>query len=1015
MFPRARRAYMMTSSLLSRPAAALALNIAAISLAMGAAQPAFSQDYSSGSLAGRVVAGSKAVAGASVTITSVSQGVSRTLVTDANGAFQAPIIPIGSYRITVSRKGFETSVSTQDVHLGGVSAFTFPLEPEGSVEAVVVKAKPRPDLDFAVTTTGRTVNLAETVKELPIARNVQAVALLAPTVALGSSGQNSVFGGQPSVGGASVAENAFYVNGLNITDFNKYIGGSSVPFDFYQTVEVKTGGYPAEFGRADGGIVNAVTKSGSNTPMVGVHLNWAPAALTGTSPDTYRDANSRRRETTSDESIEAGGAIVPDRLFFYGLLDLRQHETKTASITSTAYNVDKDTDPFWGAKLDGYITSRHHFEFTAFNTGSTISRSTRNFDYATGTLSGTPQPTQFRKGGLSYIGRYTGNLTDFLTLSVAYGDTKQKDSTLPNAGKPLVIDERSGTPITISDQKYSSLDVQNTERKFVRADVDLFFNVMGRHHVRFGYDREETSLEHNQPTTGAPVGGLPSGSTFTYLTAGASDQFGVAQGTNYVDITHYYIAGRFSGVNEAFYLQDSWDITPRINIQAGVRNDLFHLDGADNKRYAAFNANWAPRLGASWDVTGDRSQKIYATYGRYFLPIASNLAFRGASAATYFDEYYYYSGAPNPTGAPTLGAQISGFPSQSSTGCVAGGYAAVGAPGCVVTSNGTIPPSFGFQAKNAHASYDDEIIGGYEVRFSDAWKAGVSLTYRTLGRALEDAAVDAGVLSYCTAHGIAGCDQLWGGFSQYSYINPGHGVNVTLYTPLPGETTPRTISFSAADLHLPKAKREYTALTFVLSHPFDGKWSFDGSYTLSRSVGNYEGTVNSNIGQTDTASTEDFDQPGLTTGAYGLLPNHHLHELKLFGSYQVLDQLLVGANFQMQSPKHFGCLGVNPVDPFAAAYGAASWYCQGVRTPRGTQFTSDWLTQLDMSFRYTLPTQLAKNAVLRADIFNLFDQQAKTDFDEFGDLNSGAVNPNYRKPLSYQQPRSIRLGLDLAW
>ena len=180
-------------------------------------------------------------------------------------------------------------------------------------------------------------------------------------------------------------------------------------------------------------------------------------------------------------------------------------------------------------------------------------------------------------------------------------------------------------------------------------------------------------------------------------------------------------------------------------------------------------------------------------------------------------------------------------------------------------------------------------------------------------------------------------------------------------------------------------------------------------------MGNYEGTVNSNIGQTDTASTEDFDQPGLTTGAYGLLPNHHLHELKLFGSYQVLDQLLVGANFQMQSPKHFGCLGVNPVDPFAAAYGAASWYCQGVRTPRGTQFTSDWLTQLDMSFRYTLPTQLAKNAVFRADIFNLFDQQAKTDFDEFGDLNSGAVNPNYRKPLSYQQPRSIRLGLDLAW
>lgn len=170
---------------------------------------ACAQDYSSGSLAGRVVADDKPVAGAKVTITSVRQGVTRTLVTDASGAFQAPIIPIGSYKITVSKPGYETSVSTQDVHLGGVSAFTFPLEPEGAVAAVVVKAKPRPDLDFAATTTGRTVNLVDTVKELPIARNIQSVALLAPTVAIGSSAQNDAFGGQPSIGGSSVAENAF--------------------------------------------------------------------------------------------------------------------------------------------------------------------------------------------------------------------------------------------------------------------------------------------------------------------------------------------------------------------------------------------------------------------------------------------------------------------------------------------------------------------------------------------------------------------------------------------------------------------------------------------------------------------------------------------------------------------------------------------------------------------------------------------------------------------------------------
>src|SRR3546814_8885279 len=67
----------------------------------------------------------------------------------------------------------------------------------------------------------------------------------------------------------------------------------SVPFEFLRSVEVKTGGYQAEYGRATGGIINAVSKAGTNDLTVGLHLNWEPDGLASTSPDTYRRTEER--------------------------------------------------------------------------------------------------------------------------------------------------------------------------------------------------------------------------------------------------------------------------------------------------------------------------------------------------------------------------------------------------------------------------------------------------------------------------------------------------------------------------------------------------------------------------------------------------------------------------------------------------------------------------------------------------------------------------------------------------
>src|SRR3546814_311885 len=106
---------------------------------------------------------------------------------------------------------------------------------------------------------------------MSVERNVSSVALLAPGVAGGSAG----FGGI-SFGGSSVAENAFYINGLNVTDFYNRVGFSEAPFDFYEEFQVKTGGYSVEFGRTTGGVVNAITKSGTNEFHGGAKLVFGP-------------------------------------------------------------------------------------------------------------------------------------------------------------------------------------------------------------------------------------------------------------------------------------------------------------------------------------------------------------------------------------------------------------------------------------------------------------------------------------------------------------------------------------------------------------------------------------------------------------------------------------------------------------------------------------------------------------------------------------------------------------------
>lgn len=1049
-----------TSRRLTLLATTVAAGLASVTAPAGLAvlvgltpQQALAQDYSSGALAGTVTDPSGTpVAGAAVRVKSLAQGFERELVTDADGRFRIALIPSGGYAVSISKAGYQPiNDSNVRVTVGSTANFGFTINEEGaSVSEVVVTGAANPQLDFAGTTTGLVVDVETLTKQVPIARNVTSLVLLAPSAVPADSATNFVVQGQsqPAVGGASVGENVFYINGLNITNFVNGIGAAVVPFEFYKSVEVKTGGYPAEFGRGTGAMVNAVTKSGSNDFTFALHGSYEPDKWRAQMPNTTISRNSLAHRTDNSLTVEAGGPIIRDRLFFYGLATFQDLKVENGTnnpnpapgVTRASVTKDRTADPFYAFKLDAYVTDRQHLEFTYFDTSRKRKRDTYQYVLATDEiLPDRSSADSLYQGGENYVARYTGTFTDWLTLSAAYGRSEVDNKSISNLlTEPLIQDNRSGTATTVSRQTASSSTVPSlASREFYRADADLYFKFLGDHHIRGGFDEEKTLLTQFTVRNGER--------NWIYRKAGASGAQGGAIGPNqdYVEMRRFETGGGYSGRNRAYYIQDAWDVTEDLTLNVGVRKDQFKVMNPLGQAFSRFDDEVALRLGFAYDLFGNRTDKLYGSYGRTYLPVASNTAFRAASPAIDASEFFFPIGGPGSTFVlnPATGKPIGGVGAQATGGslvpCVATvkSIAPVGTQACVIRNNGLAPAPDTVSALNLKSTYQDEYIIGYEHRIDALWKVGVNLTYRNLGRVSEDTVMDQAIRAWCSANGYAqtnaaktGCTDVWNGSHQFLIINPGSEVVVKLSNPLPGETTAKTITISAQQMAFPKAKREYLGLELNFDREFDGKWGLRGSYVLSQSKGNFEGAARSDNGQTDAGITVDFDRLAYVPGTYGLLPNHRGHQIKLFGSYAVLEDLLLGGNLSVLSPRKYGCIGLAPPNSApdwqeANGDGANARFCGGKLVNRGTSFDSDWITRFDVSLRYTVPARFVpvmpvvgskadSNLVLRADVFNLFNLQGGTDYDEFGETAGGLSSLTYGQVRAYQTPRSVRLGFD---
>src|SRR5919199_5447 len=288
----------------------------------------------SGTMRGRVVdAQGLAVPGVAVTVTG-PQGA-KTSVSDTDGRFNIPFLTPGTYSVRAELQGFK-AVERKDIIVGLGQTVDLPIQMQvGGLAETVQVTGATPVVDTRTTTVGGVLDPG-TLEHLPIGRNISDALYVLPGVS-DSSGAGRA---NPSIAGASGLENNYIVDGVNITDtgfggfgaFNSTFGslGMGVTSDFVKETQVKTAGFEAEFGESTGGVVNVVTKSGSNrfsgsgfgyTRPSQMELSWKQLSTPNGTVNTTGTSQ-------SDAGISLGGPIVSDKVFFYGTYN-PQWQTRT--------------------------------------------------------------------------------------------------------------------------------------------------------------------------------------------------------------------------------------------------------------------------------------------------------------------------------------------------------------------------------------------------------------------------------------------------------------------------------------------------------------------------------------------------------------------------------------------------------------------------------------------------------------------------------------------------------------
>jgi hypothetical protein len=973
----------------------------------------WSQDITKGSIGGTVKDPSGAlVSGAKLALTGPFGDKSATSDSEGNYAFANLSVGAG-YSVTATHEGFAPSQKSGiDVGVNDRTTVDIQLTVGSTSSTVQITETINSGIDLNTTTIG--ANLDESLyKNVAVGRNISSVIAMAPGVT-SSGGAGTA---NPSINGASGLENEYIINGANVTDpgyggFGTYTAvfgslGTGITFDFIQEVQVKSGGFEAQYGEALGGVVNIITKGGSNKFHGDAYGYFQPdqftADNTNANPSLTTKSTYIRDTARYDFGGDIGGYIKKDKLFFYGGFNptytqsYRQADPIFTNSSLGVVNVQTRTLNY-AAKLNWQITPSHQLEGSVFGDPANLPT-----NYArVGSLSTNNNllTSAIEYGSRTWGGRYNGAFGPTMLVTATYSEYKNHLTETPQFNGYEISNIVPSQEKTGSNTTYNGLGLlQNpfsTGHQFGVTGTKLF-SFFGGHTLDLGYQFEDQPYADTQRYSGAdfvlptdPALGSASGQTV----------FGaVFRRTHQVPsnlsspIVFSLLRGNYSSPNistdtryNSGFIQDSWTIGKKLTLKPGLRFEQQTMSGEQLKY--VFAHNWAPRIGIIYDPTGNRKSKFFANWGRFYEKIPEDIAVRSFSDESSVVGVLYKDTGVNQAAVPSLANYIPG-----------GAVSLQGGPANLTQVQG-----------GTAAQYQDEVVAGYETEYKGYTITG-RFVYRELKRILEDTS------GINVTQALAGVDQ------NYVVANPSAKLDITKNASpcISGPTCDLSTGFTLGGGDLgadgipdgfSNPSRVYKAAEFIVSKRLATNFQVYASYRLSKLYGNFEGSFRNDNNQSDPniSSLFDFTNTDGLLGfqqAAGILPNNRTNQVKFFSNYG-WKAFNFGASWLIQSG--------TPLTPLAAhpAYGNSG---EIPTTPRGSLGNTAVTFPLDLHADYTYKMGETKRIKLIADLFNIGNQKTLTAIDTYTETAPGSPNPDYLKAGTniasqpYQTAFSARLSV----
>ena len=975
---------------------------------------------------GAVVPNVSVTVQSATTGTQAAAGFRRTVTTGEDGFARVIEVPPGNYDIVAAPSaGFaERTIRGIQVALGRSTVVNLDLGITAAETNVNVDASDVQPVDTTDSKIQTNIS-AELVELLPKGTNFSSVLKVSPATRVEPRS------GQFQIDGASGSENTFIIDGQEVTNVRTGVlnSNSDLPFSLIQEIQIKSSGFEAEYGGATGGVVNVVTKGGSNqwhgefgaaVRPSGLAAVARPALRLIPATQTAEFYPSRRDKYTEFlPTANIGGPILKDRLWFFAsytpqIFDRERTLTFIDDVTrlpndfgTETYNY-KRVDEYAFLRLDGQPYSKLRLTGTyiynpVYEEGGIPAWTTelgtplfigpdaggrQNSQSVTGQAVWTPRSDLVLgfRGGHYFLNEKLGTYgladvsTPRLVCSVSSPDPAPPGfGCLRGYNNGLLLDEA---------KLYDA-----TARNTFDADATYLFNGAGRHQLKGGYQyngisnklfstlRDQVVLRFGQPinvlsTTTIP----PTGATAANPRGFCGDPAHVPGnpcnwGSGWLQ--RFGEFGDVSSKSEALYIQDKWQPTKRLTLNLGVRvdrEDVPSFTGGLEGIKFDFLDKVAPRLGVAYDLTGDGKTKLSAFYGWFYDRFKYELP-RGSFGGNVWHDFYFeiLPGQVFTDFTPdNITGGTQGIPGGS---CPSTLTPIFGFVRCDVDhrvpSNSGLGVEFGTIDPDIKAFRQSEFTVTFERDLGRNFVFSSRFTHKQVDHTVEDAGFP-----------------LPSGSEAYIIGNPGEG----LYKQLA----------EAQGLQALVPKRVYDALEFRLDKRFADDYYFNLNYTWGRLVGNYSGLASSDEdGRLSPNVNRFFDQPqaGWTvTGGpdNGVLPTDRPHVLKFYGAYS------------LDWGKRFGRLSNNSTE-FQLFTSVASGTpltstieISGVDfivlNKRGDMGRTEMFTETDFAVRHRVRfgSDNRFTLVFEADILNLFNEANELDRNnDITTLDFAANDPAY--------------------